>query len=371
MLVNIKKGDEFMIVFGYWEKNLGDDLILDTFLARLKREKITDRVCILSKKKYRSYYEAMGCEVICSDTFIYRVLNRIFYALRKPELFYRKCNRREMFVTLGGSLFAEHLDTRVNEAQITNLKYAVDNSKGSFVIGSNFGPYESEKHLDDYKKLFSKMNDVCFRDFYSVSLFENSVRFAPDVVLSINANNNIEDCRYDILVPVNVSRRVELKKFTESYLEGLLVYIKHTISMGKRIKLLVFCEKEMDNQICNRILEMCITENIDSYVEIIDYESLEQIIDLFRGAEYIYATRFHSMILGLIFGKKVFPIIYSNKMKEALMDYCENAHCIIMKEFNIQTARESLRWDGVNKLKTNITNDANKQFDILIKELRT
>ena len=47
---------------------------------------------------------------------------------------------------------------------------------------------------------------------------------------------------------------------------------------------------------------------------------MEQILELIAESEYMVATRFHAMILGLGAGKKVLPLIYHIKLRNVLAD---------------------------------------------------
>jgi colanic acid/amylovoran biosynthesis protein len=47
---------------------------------------------------------------------------------------------------------------------------------------------------------------------------------------------------------------------------------------------------------------------------------MEQILALIAESEYMVATRFHAMVLGLGAGKKVLPLIYHIKLRNVLED---------------------------------------------------
>ena len=48
--------------------------------------------------------------------------------------------------------------------------------------------------------------------------------------------------------------------------------------------------------------------------------NLDQILKLIAESEYIVATRFHAMVLGLSAKKKVLPLIYNLKLRTVLED---------------------------------------------------
>jgi len=56
--------------------------------------------------------------------------------------------------------------------------------KPKYIIGSNFGPFQSADFKSFYEHLFTNCTDVCFRDTYSFSLFSHlpQIRYRPDIV---------------------------------------------------------------------------------------------------------------------------------------------------------------------------------------------
>ena len=48
--------------------------------------------------------------------------------------------------------------------------------------------------------------------------------------------------------------------------------------------------------------------------------TLSEAVGLFKYAESVIATRYHAVILSMLFGKKVYPIVYSDKTVHVLED---------------------------------------------------
>ena len=91
----------------------------------------------------------------------------------------------------------------------------------------------------------------------------------------------------------------------------------YTISKRKVI-LYSFCKREGDLIAIERILA---TAHKSDYVEIMEYSgNVTEILNSINSCEYIYATRFHAMIIGWCLKKKVLPIIYSNKQLNVIND---------------------------------------------------
>ena len=57
----------------------------------------------------------------------------------------------------------------------------------TYILGANFGPYETESYRVLVQEYLAKAEDVCFRDEWSKEKFPelSNIRFAPDIVLGI------------------------------------------------------------------------------------------------------------------------------------------------------------------------------------------
>lgn len=271
------------VVWGYFAKNLGDDLMLKAFLNATKDK--YKKVYINSYKEYRDYYSALGVVVVSVDSFFYRAVNKILSVLHKPQLYYHYPTMLKAdFIMLGGSLFAECDNYEVNQNQFVNLSYAVDKSLGAYVIGSNFGPYKNNEFLRNYDSLFGRCKDVCFRDKPTYNIFSNNdnVRYAPDIILSGiwdetkwgQKSNSI------IISVIDLDKRKDLQFAKKEYETMIADIAKTHLKCGERVLLSAFCEFEGDIDACVRIKKLCGQDNVD----IIVYNNWN-FLSLFSGAK--------------------------------------------------------------------------------------
>ena len=188
-------------------------------------------------------------------------------------------------------------------------------------MGSNFGPYQTLPFYKAYERLFSTVQDVCFRDESSYAEFKHlpNVRTAPDVVFSMDTKG-LNDTRIEksvIISVIDLSWRDELVNFQDDYENSILKISEKLIERGYKVVLMSFCQYEGDENAINRILSQTSDQNITKYF----YDGdIEESIDIINHSSGVIATRFHSMILGWIFKKPVFPFIYSNKTLNVLND---------------------------------------------------
>src|SRR5699024_8682160 len=108
------------------------------------------------------------------------------------------------------------------------------------------------------------------------------------------------------------SWRNNLKEFHEKYETSILEISKKLIKKGFKVVLMSFCQKEGDEEAITRIKNKVTNENITSYLYRGD---LEEALSVLKSSKSVIATRFHSLILGLLFKKPVFPFIYSGKTR--------------------------------------------------------
>lgn len=349
------------VVWGYFAKNLGDDLMLKAFLNATKNK--YTKVYINSYKEYQDYYSELGVVVVSTNSFFYRAINKVFSVLRKPQLYYRySITRNADFVMLGGSLFAEYDNYSINQNQFVNLSYAVDKSSASYVIGSNFGPYENSEFLHNYFSLFGRCKDVCFRDKQSYSFFSNhdNVRYAPDIILSGLWDDKKREERSNsvIISVINLDRRKDLKFAKKDYETMMAAIAKTHLKCGERVLLAAFCEFEGDFEACVRIRNLCGQDNVD----IIVYDDWD-FLNLFSNAKKIYGTRFHSVILSMYYNIPCVPFIYNQKTYDALASYRTSFDCVDLRKLSDYSLKEITENYGIRDVNFQLKELAKKQFD--------
>lgn len=352
----------------YLAYNLGDDLFLD----------------ILSKKYPNSEFTVnyVGSDY---DSFIekynnierrkYNLSDKILQKLHiKDSLKNYKdiADSHDAIIFIGGSIFREesyHKELYKERTSLTDEFIKLD--KPVFVLGSNFGPYESEEFINDYKNFFRKCEDVCFRDKYSYEIFKelDNVRYEPDIVFQLKCDNfnRIKNNKIGFSV-IDVNHKVGLEKYEEEYISCTVKSIEKFVENEYECCLISFCQKEGDLTAINKILER-LEEKIKSKIEIYEYkgdikESFEKISEL----NLFIAARFHANIISLLLNIPILPVIYSEKTTNMLKDIGFNNNVIMMN--NLEKMND---WEIITRsLKNNIDirdtkQRAKNQFNVLSK----
>ncbi|PZX05948.1 colanic acid/amylovoran biosynthesis protein [Psychrobacillus insolitus] len=301
-------------LYGYVQNNLGDDLFFEYVVNR-----------------YPSYTFKLFAPPIYLDTFsnteniklIYpslskRVLNKFYKSIFKKNLNLFTSNV-DVSLLVGGSLFIENMDWEIGHKEFTN-KFLASNQ--NYLLGANFGPYSSQEFYNSYQRVFTNFEDICFREEYSKQLFKHlkNVRVAPDMLFGYKNNDFIIKEEKKVFISViKPSIRKDLIEIDTKYFKGITKLVEKYTLQGYEISLVSFCQAEGDEQAIDEIYSLLRDKKS---VRKIYYKGInrEEIISELSSSEIIVATRFHAMILGWVFNKKVLPLIYSDKTLNVIKD---------------------------------------------------
>lgn len=254
-------------------------------------------------------------------------------------------------VAIGGSVFMQNSNMW---SQVTRFKNRLELSNRLYVIGANFGPFNDNAFLSAYDRLFKKTTDICFRDIDSVAYFPDvdSIRYAPDVVFTYG--DVLAEEKNKIIISIidcawagrPAQQQIRLKKSINEYEKLVFDACKAFSEKGLEVCLMSFCEPQGDDVAAKRIQEKCVEQGIER-VRVFSYDGdIEAAINEIATSKYVIATRFHSMILGWLFNKPTFPIIYDNKQRTVIKDAgFLNSYCYLTEVSNIsaQDIVESLQ----------------------------
>lgn len=294
-----------MLVFAYCEVNLGDDLFLKMLFERYKNVEwyVIESNNELITKIFRDY-----------DV---RLISRKDYL--------KNIFQFDGMINIGGSIFIQ--SKRWYGLYLKRLFYTIPLkliNKKVFILGANFGPFNSGLFLNAYKFYLKMIDDICFREEYSYKIFPNNnkVRIAPDIVFGYKdefLNSDKKDKTVGVSV-MNLENRDDLKKYYPSYISKVRELIKYSIENDFKVHLFSFCEEEGDEKAINDII--CALDNkTKEKIEVVLYKGeIDQFLQTFSNMEFIIALRFHSFILSQIYQQSVFPIVYSRKTFNVLED---------------------------------------------------
>lgn len=341
-----------VILRGFFYKNLGDDLFYHMIVQRYPKTKFY--LPVIDKCK-DAYNDEKNVKIISLNRII-RGINKLLNCISSSFDIYNLFEKYgDLVVLIGGSLFQEKSN---DGSDIKRLDEMPGKKKPLYILGVNYGPYKTEAYLAKTKEYLSKAKDVCFRDESSYGLFKNlnNTRVATDIIFGIEKlipakKNKSKLC---VISVIDFARNPSLSIYKDAYLNFIIRSIEKYSGMGYGIMLVSFCKIEGDEDAINQIIEMC-DESYKDKINIHLYkgENWRETVQLMSSASYIIATRFHSMILGLVYGVPTLPIIYNEKSLNILKDLkCEGC-CVKLEELDTYNLNEIkfAKPEDINKVK--------------------
>ena len=321
-----------VMIHAYTKLNLGDDLFIKVLCDRYKNTQFT----IYAQSDYKCAFKDIKNLKYCAiDSFMIRAFNYITRILKidtdSEKLIAKHC---DAIVSIGGSMFIEWDGWK---SQLENhVRRRVIKGKPFYLLGSNFGPYKTEDYIESYRKLFKKYEDICFREKYSYDLFRelDNVRKADDVIFQLE-NKYLDKKENKVSISViKPSFREKFKDYDLKYYNKIKDILIYFIERGMDINLISFCKYEGDEDAIEEIVKL-IPDKYKKNVNKCFYRgNIDETLNILSSSKYIIGTRFHSMILGWVFNKPVFPIVYSNKMTNVMDDVKFEGEYIRLEEID-------------------------------------
>ena len=350
----------------YINENLGDDLFIDIIANKYPNTNFTiygigyRMISSVYKKKYKNV------DIVPVSRLNNKIntICKVFF--RRDIILENILKEYDGIITLGGSVFIDSpLQFEAFKANVlADVRiHALKVKKPTFVIGANFGPVYHDKFVEKYFEYFSNCINVCFRDTNSKVYYKElkNVVSSTDVVFNYKRKNvAIKNKTVGIsIIDLNNSSHSKISKYKKEYEENIIKVINDFISLGYGVKIYSFCNNQGDNTASYNIIE-----NVDSKknVKIVEYQGMEidEFVKDFASNEYIIATRFHSMILGLIHQQKVYPIVYDIKTQNVIDELKITNYCTLddIDKMKIDDILEIKNYTGIE----NIQKKASNQF---------
>ena len=318
-----------VLLSAYTQLNLGDDLLIKSVIERYPNTLFV----VPCRKEYGTVFSSYSnVERINLNAWLTSFIDRIvrkfesssFYVLNSFLLWFLDVKYRfTHYIVIGGSIFIEgsSKDKGYNVYKsFLRVKRILKNSK-LFIIGCNFGPSFSDQYKENIYKTLLLADDVCFRDRMSYELFpkNSNIRLANDIVLESLMVPFEEKQRKIGLSLISLKERSDLAFLTDSYRNRIEEIISFFVDRHYEVVLFSFCKHLGDLEEAEAIRS---SSRHKKNISIYSYEgNINEALKCFGHMEYVVASRFHAVILGMLFNTKVLPLAYSNKTKEMLCDY--------------------------------------------------
>lgn len=360
----------------YSNLNFGDDLFVYVICKRYPKVRFYMLTDLMYKGKLRDIAN-LKLFIRPADTRLTALFSRLLGMLSNA------------IVYIGGSIFWEepywstcYNATNCKKKFVEFTRNAYNLRRPFFVLGCKFENYRTDNFLKFCRSMFSRFEEVCFRDQYSYQLFGDlpNVRYAPDIVFGFDYDKYLKDKKVSAEIVISVWGLMEpqandnSKRFKanghfhnlnyKAYRDKMVEIVKYYLAKGKKVTLVSFCESRGDLLCCKRIVGK-LTQSEREKVDIINYDgNISHIIALFYNADMIISTRYHAMIIGWLMNKVVFPIVYCKKAQNVIDDigfqgksvHYENIATLKMEDIDYNYIKQVI--PDVTEIKKN----AKKQF---------
>lgn len=309
-----------VLLRAYTQLNVGDDLFIHIITSRYPNAEFT--LAAETGEQYSRFIDAHpNLRAFSGHTLFYRAARRAGHI---PLIEKSILRRFDAVVYIGGSIFMENTaDRYLENALFAEISYCARKNIPYYILSCNFGPYVTEEYREKMKHCFDMCADVCFRDRASYELFRDvpSVRFAPDAAFSCGFER--PDVRGGVLgiAPIDYTNRREGAEYGRKYLSGIADKARAFMGNGGRAEIFCFCRFEGDCRAAEELRDM-LGEYADSgRVMVKTYDGdIEGFVKDYLSCERVIASRFHAILLALMYSVPLIAHIYSKKTENFLAD---------------------------------------------------
>ena len=317
-----------VFVYAFIDLNVGDDL----FIHKLVSSYPDVHFVMIARKPYKEMFAKYpNVTVYETDGFLLKLCQKLRI---DKKIRWRIAHECDYAVYVGGSVMIEYSDWKDQHIWYKEL---FDNDR-LYILGCNWGPCKTKRFEENMREVFSEIKDICFRDQYSYQTFSDlqNVRYAPDIMFGMDWSPyaGVEEKKQVLVSVVNCrSRSVGLGEYTQDYSKFIGDLTTRFVELGYHVVFCSFWERNGDLTAAREIRES-LPPQVQKSTSIANYcgTNLDQILELIVESEYVVATRFHAMILGLAAKKKVLPVIYNQKLRTVLEDLSFQGACCDIRQ---------------------------------------
>lgn len=322
-------------MWGYAGRNLGDDLFFQTLIKRYPNIRFIQ----YAKESFKSeYWKEDNIRVL--PTWVQSAY------LRLPVSYPTWGGKNGAQVIIGGSIFQDDQNWKRNKEHYQKI---IGSDQPVFIIGSNVGPIRSNTFTNEVGDIFQGTQSVTLRDRFSVKLYENldHVSYVPDLILTRKETPN----------PISNTLGISVMDLGEAYIQTIAKWTMEAVASGLTVTLFSFSEKLGDEGAIKKIMKRLDSETKGKVQYCLYRGNITETMSIISQMEGMIATRFHSMILGIVFQQNVFSIIYSDKTAHVLADFphripsarVEEVSNIGFEEVLDQMKNQSFDWTETRK----------------------
>ncbi|GHU81650.1 polysaccharide pyruvyl transferase CsaB [Clostridia bacterium] len=312
--------------YGYY--NLGDDLILDTFIKALNKETHGATIEVFAKPDAIPYLRTVYTNV----NFIGRTAkNLIKYVSSRPDI----------LIIGGGGVFPHKNAKKVAFfAALAKIMRIRRKKVGLIGVGLSYNSLSSKDSQILLKSLLKSCNVAALRQQLPKELAscvpkKSNIINCTDLILSSCALQGVKitNTKEKNIIVVALANIFSIEKQAELevFANTVARLIKNAINLGYTIKLVPFM-----NQNDQKLHDIVAAKVNETKCISVPYEpEFNNAVSIIANCKAAICMRFHAAVIALRFTKPVFAISYSDKVEILMQQYELSDYC---KKYSIDTS---------------------------------
>lgn len=295
-----------VLIYGLYDWcNLGDDLMMYAINEKLKNKGIMPFFIRNNNDNYFNFERDYDNELSSGSSITNHLMNKIICYFKVLKLFFK--NDYDCLIFMGGGYINRAIGSGYGKLlYILLLKLAFSfKRKKIYFTGQSVGPLYNKIDSFLIKKIYSK-SIVSVRENVSFQLLNDlkiKSTFVGDDAFLLDLPKTVFRKYEKKYIIVNFKDFSEYSSIKNSFLELLK---KNYRKNGYKIVLVPFRKGTCYNEyLIHKSFENELKEQgID--VELFETASVDELLEIFARCEYVIATAYHAVVLGLMSNKKVF-----------------------------------------------------------------
>lgn len=345
---NLYKKIKILLIGTHGQKNIGDDLLLETFLTNLGVE---NKYFVNSYNPTETKNENSNYDLIS------------FHTTKNPWLLFRSILSSDILFFAGGSILKE-LKPSIGRNKYSSMvmililvvAYKIFNRK-KYIVMSNIGIGSVKTKLGKLvvKTILKLTNFKSFRDSESVCfartlLKDKTLIEVPDPVFFYKRKRDVNKKEKDVIkLAVNLNFDVENEGGWEIFLENLAKAISIFSKKSKGIEIIglpmqSYFKEKNDHLILDELKNKLNKLGVYNFTNK-KLNNKEEVIRIMEDCDLVICERFHGLVLSVICKKPALALIYDNKVNSLVKYLGIDEYSI---DINMETTAELIA-EKINK----------------------
>lgn len=296
-----------VLIYGVYDwNNLGDDLMMYAISNKLQSSKCLEPYFIKSHgDNYFDFDREYDLNLFLDCRFENVFLNKIFQFFNLLTFSLKK-NDYDALIFMGGGYINRITGSGYGKLiYIFLLKTAFKlKKKKVFFTGQTVGPIKNSLDVFLIKKIYKDCK-VVVRETYSkefLDFLKVNCELVGDDAFLLNEASEVSCSKKEKYVIVNYKLFTGYENLVPEFAEVIKkIYFEHNLL----IKLLPFRNDNYEEfNYHKELFEILKKSNIK--VELCQTTSVQEVLDIFKNCEFVLATAYHAVVLGLMHNKRVY-----------------------------------------------------------------